>query len=151
MDPERFTEAALQLVASAQQVAGTRQHQQVGALHLAASLLADPAGPPARVVERAGGDVAQSRAAIDTALNRLPKVTGDAGQPSGQYMSPELGRTFERAESLAQEWNDAFVAADTLLVALRQTAGTELNALPTAAALADAAQAIRGGRSVDSR
>jgi ATP-dependent Clp protease ATP-binding subunit ClpB len=151
MDPERFTEAALQLVASAQQVAGTRHHQQVGPLHLAASLLADPAGPPARVVERAGGDVAQARTAIDTALSRLPKVTGDAGQPSGQYMSPELGRTFERAESLAQEWNDAFVAADTLLVALRQTAGNELNALPAEGALAEAAQAIRGGRSVDSR
>ncbi|MFO7546028.1 MAG: ATP-dependent chaperone ClpB [Trueperaceae bacterium] len=151
MEPERFTEAALQLVASAQQVAGTRQHQQVGPLHLAASLLADPAGPPARVVERAGGDVAQARTAIDTALNRLPKVTGDAGQPAGQYMSTELGRTFERAESLAKEWNDAFVAADTLLVALRRTAGNELNALPAADALAEAAQAIRGGRSVDSR
>ena len=151
MDPERFTEAALQLVASAQQIAGTRHHQQVGPLHLAASLLADPAGPPARVVERAGGDVAQARTAIDTALNRLPKVTGDTGQPAGQYMSPELGRMFERAESLAKEWNDAFVAADTLLVALRQAAGSELSALPDAESLAEAAKAIRGGRSVDSR
>ncbi len=147
MDAERFTEAALQLVTSAQQIASTRHHQQVGPLHLAASLLADPDGPPARVVERAGGEVAQARAAIDAALNRLPKVSGDAAQ----YMSPDLGKTFERAEALAKEWQDAFVAADTLLVALRQTAGQEVSALPPAEALAEAAQAIRGGRSVDSR
>ncbi|MDT3681705.1 MAG: ATP-dependent chaperone ClpB [Truepera sp.] len=147
MDAERFTEAALQLVASAQQVARTRQNQQVGPLHLAASLLADPSGLPSRVVERAGADPEAARATIDAGLAKLPVVSG----ADGQFMSPVLGNAFTRAEELAKEWQDAFVAADTLLVALRDTAGKELDALPPARALEEAAKAIRGGQNVDSR
>ena len=147
MDAERFTEAALQLVASAQQVARTRQNQQVGPLHLAASLLADPSGLPSRVVERAGADPEAARSTIDAGLAKLPVVSG----ADGQFMSPVLGNAFTRAEELAKEWQDAFVAADTLLVALRDTAGKELDALPPARALEEAAKAIRGGQNVDSR
>ena len=147
MDAERFTEAALQLVASAQAVARTRQNQQVTPLHLAAALLADPAGLPSRVIERAGGDAAAARAAVDAELSRLPKVSGEAAQ----YLSTDLSRTLDAASALASEWQDAFVAADTLLVALRRTAGRQLGSLPAEAALAEAALGIRGGRNVDSR
>jgi ATP-dependent Clp protease ATP-binding subunit ClpB len=147
MDAERFTEAALELVASAQAVARTRQNQQVTLLHLAASLLADPAGLPSRVVERAGGDAGAARAAVNTELDKLPKVSGEAAQ----YLSQELSRAFDAANALAAEWQVAFVAAVTLLVALRRTAGQALRALPTEAALVEAALAIRGGRNVDSR
>ena len=150
MDPERFTEAALQLVASAQQIARTRHHQQVGPAHLGAALLADPQGPPARVVERAGGNVAQARAALDAVLDRLPKVSGEAGQ-TGQYMSGELGAVMDRAEALAREWGDQFVAADAVLVALREKGGRDLGSLPAADALAGAAQEVRGGRTVESK
>ncbi|HET8985392.1 MAG TPA: AAA family ATPase, partial [Trueperaceae bacterium] len=147
MDAERFTEAALALVASSQQVARTRQHQQVTVLHLIAALLADDAGVPARVVSKAGADVAAIRQGIDDKLSRLPKVAGS----DSQYMDQAMGRVFDAAETLAAELGDAFIAADTLLVAARRAGGAELDALPTAAALLEAVTAIRGGRSVDSR
>ncbi len=147
MDPERFTEVALQLIASAQQIARTRQQQQVTTTHLAASLLADPSGLPSRVVEKAGGNAERARAAIDAALGRLPVVSGD----SSQFMSPELARALDHAEAVAREWQDSFVAADTLLVALRERAGAELGDLPDAATLREAALAVRAGRNVTSR
>ena len=147
MEAERFTEAALALVASSQQIARTRQQQQVGVLHLAAALLADDDGVPARVVVRAGGDAAAIRQDIDARLARLPTVAGG----DGQYMDPAVGRVFDAAEKLATELGDSFVAADTLLVATRRAGGAEVGALPTAEALLEAVNAIRGGRSVDSR
>jgi len=150
MDAERFTETALQLVASAQQIARTRHHQQVGPAHLAAALLADRQGPPARVVERAGGDLAQIQAAVDAVLGRLPAVTGDDAQ-AAQYVRPELQATFDRADELARSWGDQFVAADALLVALRENGGEAVRALPDVAALTGAAQEVRGGRNVESR
>ncbi|MFA7461483.1 MAG: ATP-dependent chaperone ClpB, partial [Trueperaceae bacterium] len=116
-------------------------------LHLGASLLADPEGLPSRVVQRAGGDPAAARSAIDRALDNLPKVSGEAAQ----YLSNDLSRVFDAATAQAAEWNDAFVAADTLLVALRKSAGQQLAALPSESELAEAALAIRGGRNVDSR
>ncbi len=147
MNAERFTEAALTLVASAQQVAQTRNHQQVGPLHLAAALLADPEGHAARVVERAGGNPAAARSAIDAELSRQPKVTGGGGE----FIGEQLGRAFSEAERLAGAQGDGFVAVDTLLVALRRTAGAALDMLPQAAALEAAAAEIRGGRKVESR
>ncbi|MEJ2668039.1 MAG: ATP-dependent chaperone ClpB [Deinococcales bacterium] len=147
MDAERFTETALQAVAGAQQIARTRHHQQVTAAHLVASLLADAEGPPARLVERAGGELGQAQAALDAALAQLPRVSGG----EGEYMAPEMAGVFERAERLAGEFGDQFVAADALLVAAREEGGEAVKALPAAKALLEAARAVRGGRTVDSR
>ena len=147
MDAERFTESALQTVASAQEIARVRHQQNIVPAHLGAALLADPQSPASRVVERAGGDLGQVQAALDTALNKLPKVSGG----SGQYMSPEIARVFDEAERTAKDWGDSFVAADALLVALRTIGGDGVTALPDAKALREAAQDIRGGRTVDTK
>jgi ATP-dependent Clp protease ATP-binding subunit ClpB len=148
MDTNRFTETALQLLASAQQIAQTRRHASVTPLHLARALLADAQQPPARVLERAGGDLAQAQAALDAALGREPTVSGGAGEA---YLAPQTGSALEAAEGIAKAWGDAFVAADALLVALRRTAGDALAMLPPAADLERAAQEVRAGQKVDSR
>ena len=147
MDAERFTESALQTIASAQEIARVRNQQNIVPAHLGAALLADQQSPAARVVERAGGDLGQVQAALDAALNKLPKVSGG----SGQYMSPEMARVFDEAERIAKDWGDSFVAADALLVALRMVGGEGVTAVPDAKALREAAQDIRGGRTVDTK
>jgi ATP-dependent Clp protease ATP-binding subunit ClpB len=148
MDANRFTETALQLLASAQQIAQTRRHASVTPLHLARALLADADQPPARVLQRAGGDLGQAQAALDAALQREPTVSGGSGEA---YLAPETARALDEAEGVAKAWGDAFVAADALLVALRRTAGDRLGMLPSADALERAAQEVRAGQKVDSR
>ena len=147
MDAERFTESALQTVASAQEIARVRHQQNIVPAHLGAALLADPQSPASRVLERAGSDLGQVQAALDAALNKLPKVSGG----SGQYMSSEMARVFDEAERIAKDWGDSFVAADALLVALRTVGGDGVTALPNANALREAAQDIRGGRTVNTK
>ena len=148
MDANRFTETALQLLTSAQQIAQTRRHAAVTPLHLARALLADADQPPARVLQRAGGDLAQAQAALDAALQREPTVSGGA---SDLFLAPETGRALDAADGVAKAWGDAFVAADALLVALRRGAGERLAMLPTADALERAAQEVRAGQKIDSR
>jgi len=147
MDAERFTQAALGMLQSAQQIARTRGQQQVGPLHLAAALLADESGPPARVLQRAGADPKQAYAAVDAALGKLPKVSGGGTE---LYVGSELASALNAADELAQSWGDRFVAADAMLVALRRQAGRQLGMLPEAETLEAAAKEIRGGRTVDS-
>ncbi len=147
MDAEHFTESTLAAIQSAQQIARTRGHQTVTPAHLATALLADPNSPSARVVDRAGGNLQAAQTGLNRTLDALPKVSGS----DGQYLSPTLGRAFDEAQKIAKTWNDTFVAADALLVALRRTTGKELEDLPTAKALESAAQEIRGGRTVDSK
>ena len=148
MDANRFTETALQLVASAQSIARTRRHGSVTALHLARSLISDATGPAARVVARAGGDPAQAQAALDAALSREPTVSGGTGEPA---FGPDVARALEAADGVARSWGDAFVAADALLVAARRSAGDRLAMLPSADALERAAQEVRDGAKVESR
>jgi ATP-dependent Clp protease ATP-binding subunit ClpB len=147
MNAERFTESALQAVANAQAIARSRHHQTIMPAHLLLALLADADSPAARVVERAGGKVKQLEAALNAVMDRLPKVSG----AEGQYMSPELAKAFDRAEAVAADWGDSFVAADSLLVAVREAGGEGVNALPAAGALTAAAKEIRKGRTVDSK
>ena len=150
MDPERLTQAALQALQAAERIAATRGQQQVGALHLAAALLADDQAPPARIVARAGGDPAQAYAALDAALADLPRVSGDVGGTE-RTLDPTLGRVLQAADRAAESRGDRYVAADVLLVALRREAGRTLAMLPDADALDAAAQEVRGDRTVDSR
>jgi ATP-dependent Clp protease ATP-binding subunit ClpB len=148
MDANRFTETALQQLASAQSIAQTRRHSSVTPLHLARALLADRQQPPSRVLERAEGDWVKVVGALDDALTREPTATGGAGEVP---FHRETAQALDAAVALAGRWGDAFVAADTLLVALRQGAHRSLAALPEAAALERAALAVRNGQKVDSR
>ncbi|MDZ7800314.1 MAG: ATP-dependent chaperone ClpB [Trueperaceae bacterium] len=147
MDAERLTQATRALLEGAQKIARTRGHQQVRPVHLAAAMVADPDGPPGRVVARAGGDPAQAYAALGAALDKLPTVSGSDAE---SYVSKELARALDAAERLAQQWGDRYVAADAVLVSLRREAGRDLAMLPEADALEEAAKQIRGGRNVES-
>ena len=146
MDAKLFTESALQMIASAQQVAQARQNQAVVPIHLATALIANANSPSARVVERAGGDLENIQVGFEKVLNKLPKISGGE-----QYISGELGHVFDTSEALIKEWNDNFVAVDTLLVALREIGGEGIDGLPNAKKLRELALEMRGGRKVDSK
>jgi ATP-dependent Clp protease ATP-binding subunit ClpB len=147
MNSERLTETALAAVASAQSMAQTRGHQTIVPAHVALALVADPTAPATRVLEQAGGNHKQTMAALETVLNKLPKVSGG----TGQYMDSALGNAFSEAEKRADDWGDSFVAADTLLVAVRATNADGMSSLPSVDALAEAAKTIRQGKTVDSK
>ena len=148
MNAERLTESALQMVASAQQVARARQHQNITPLHLATALLADATSPAARVLERAGGTLSQSSSGAERYFGA---PAASFGRGRAVHVERDGATSFDEAERLAGEWGDSFVAADTLLVAARDKGGKDLAMLPAKDALARAAQEIRGGRTVDSK
>ncbi|MCA8931735.1 MAG: ATP-dependent chaperone ClpB, partial [Rhodospirillaceae bacterium] len=153
MDLEKYTERARGFLQAAQTLALGRGHQQFTPEHVAKALLADPEGFAAGLVTAAGGQPKQAEAAVDAALAKLPQVDG-AGA-SNLYMTRELARVFEQAQTLAQKAGDSFVAVERLLLALAMASGT-----PTAAALKQAGvtpqalnqaiEQVRKGRTADS-
>ncbi|WP_199776884.1 ATP-dependent chaperone ClpB [Deinococcus sp. NW-56] len=144
MNPERFTEAALQAIAAAQQLAQSNHQQTLTVAHVLRTLLDNDTA--ARAVTSAGGDLSAIRAALDAELAKLPRVQGGG---ENLYLDPALSRALQAAEKEAQALGDAFVAADTLLLALRgesRTAG-----LPAEAALRQAVQDARKGKTVTTK
>ncbi|WP_027891125.1 ATP-dependent chaperone ClpB [Calidithermus chliarophilus] len=144
MNLEAWTEQARQALAQAQTLARELSNQAIDVPHLVTVLLRDPQGLPARLVAKAGGNPTTIYQAAQTESGRLPKVSGSEG---GQYLSNRLNAVFDRAEALAKELGDKFVAIDTLTLALAETGYA---GLPSVGALREAILELRGGKKVDS-
>jgi ATP-dependent Clp protease ATP-binding subunit ClpB len=153
MDIEKFTERARGFIQAAQTIAIREYHQRIAPEHLLKALLDDPEGAASGLIRAAGGDPGRAKAAVDAAVQRLPKVSGSgAGQP---MITPELVRVLDAAQQAATRAGDEFVAQDRLLVALAADPGAAGAALKaagvTAQALDKAVADIRKGRKVTSQ
>ena len=151
MDIELYSERARGFLQAAQSLALRSQHQGLTAEHLLKVLLDDREGLAANLLRAAGADPKRALDEVDAALDKLPKVEG-AAQP---YLTSELARVFEQAESLAKKAGDSYVTAERLLLALAMAKGTgaakALNAAGvTPQSLNSAINDIRKGRTADS-
>ncbi len=131
MDFENYTERARGFVQSAQTLALRNNHQQLTSLHVLKTLLEDPEGLAANLIDAAGGDRGRAIEGTNQAFYKIPKVEGDgAGQ---LYLAPETAKLFDQAEQLADKAGDSFVTAERLLIAVALSKGT-----PAAQILEDA-------------
>ncbi|HLS68811.1 MAG TPA: ATP-dependent chaperone ClpB [Kiloniellales bacterium] len=153
MEFEKYSERSRGFLQSAQGLALRRGHQRLSPEHLLKVLIDDREGLASNLIRAAGGDPQQALGAVEAALDRLPKVEGSgAGQV---YLSPELARVFEQAETLAEKAGDSFVTVERLLMALamdnQTAAGKALtSAGATPQGLNRAVEDLRKGRTADS-
>ncbi|HEY4199106.1 MAG TPA: ATP-dependent chaperone ClpB [Devosiaceae bacterium] len=152
MNIEKYTERARGFIQSAQTTALGKGHQQFAPIHLLKVLLDDDQGMANGLIQRAGGDPKAARAAVEAALNKIPSVSGDGSQ---LYLSRELARVFDTAESAAQKAGDSFVTVERLLLALTVEKDTDAGRILASAGvtpqgLNTAIEEIRKGRTADS-
>jgi ATP-dependent Clp protease ATP-binding subunit ClpB len=152
MDFEKYTERAKGFVQAAQMLAQRRGHQQITPDHLLKVLIDDKEGLCANLIRAAGGEPKSVSAAVDAALDKLPRVEGGSGQV---YLSAELNRLFGEAEKVADKAGDSFVTVERLLLAMtldRNSASAKALAAAgvTAQSLNAAIEQIRKGRKADS-
>jgi len=151
MEFEKYTERSRGFIQSAQSLALREGHQRFTPEHLLKVLLDDEEGLAAGLIKAAGGDSRIALRETETALKKLPKVSGaGAGQV---YLSPELARVFDAAQKLADKAGDSFVSAERLLQALAIEQSDAAKALKAAGVtpqgLNEAINAIRKGRTAD--
>jgi ATP-dependent Clp protease ATP-binding subunit ClpB len=152
MNIEKYTERARGFIQSAQTMALGKGHQQFAPIHLLKVLLDDDQGMANGLIERAGGDPKGARAAVEAGIAKIPSVSGDGSQ---LYLSRELARVFDTAESAAQKAGDSYVTVERLLLALVVEKDTDAGKILSSAGvtpqgLNTAIEAIRKGRNADS-
>jgi ATP-dependent Clp protease ATP-binding subunit ClpB len=151
MNIDLYSDRAKQAIQSAQSLALARRHQQLAPEHLLKVLLEEKDGLSRALIQSAGGRPDQADAAVEAALNKIPKVEGGSGQ---LYLKPETASVFAKAEEDAKKAGDAFVTTERLLLALAAEGKEAANVLKgagvNASALENAAQAMRKGRTADS-
>jgi ATP-dependent Clp protease ATP-binding subunit ClpB len=153
MNFEKYTDRSRGFVQSAQSLAQREGHQQFAPEHLLKVLLDDPEGLAAGLIDRAGGNSRAALAAVETALEKRPKVSGGgAGQI---YLDPALARVFDAAEKAGEKAGDSFVTVERLLLALALDKSSEAGKIlqkagVSAQSLNAAIEALRKGRTADS-
>jgi len=150
MNLEKFTERSRGFIQAAQTIAMRESHQRMVPEHLLKALMDDDQGLAANLINRSGGNAKRVQETIDLAVEKLPKVTGDAGQV---YLDSATGKVLAEAEKIAQKAGDSFVPVERMLMALAMVKSGAKTALEAGAVNAQALNAavedIRKGRTAD--
>ncbi|MFP5374139.1 MAG: ATP-dependent chaperone ClpB [Gammaproteobacteria bacterium] len=151
MRMDKLTSRFQQALADAQSLAVGRDHNLIEPAHLLVALLDQPGGGTRPLLSQAGVNVPLLRERLGEVLEKLPKVSGQAGQIS---VGNDLSRLLNVTDKLAQQRGDAFIASELFLLAALDDGGEAGRALKAAGAtrpkLEAAIEAMRGGEKVQS-
>jgi len=152
MNIEKYTERVRGFIQSAQTFALSSGNQQFTPEHVLKVLVDDDEGLASSLIERAGGRIADVRIGLQTALEKLPKVSGGNDQ---LYLSQPLAKVFSLAEELASKAGDSFVTVERLLTALAMEKSAKTSEILSAAGVTPTAlnkviNDMRKGRTADS-
>ncbi|MEM9435380.1 MAG: ATP-dependent chaperone ClpB [Pseudomonadota bacterium] len=151
MNLDKLTERAQGFVQAAQTIAMRENHQRLSPEHILKALLDDDQGLSANLIKRAGGAPERVAEAVEIALSKLPKISGDSGQI---YLDGQTAKVLDEGQKLAQKAGDSYVTVERLLTALAIVKSKAKEALDagavTAQNLNSAINDIRKGRTADS-
>ena len=111
---DKFTIKAQDAIQEAQQLAGSKGHQQVDSLHLLVSLLQQQQGVVVPIMKKLGVNSDEVLAKTHKAVGILPQVSGT----QGQYISNELKDILNKATVEAGRLKDEYVSTEHLLISL---------------------------------
>jgi ATP-dependent Clp protease ATP-binding subunit ClpB len=151
MRQDKLTTKLQEALADAQSLAVGNDNPYIEPLHLLSALLNQDDGGARSLMQRAGVNIGGLGNALKAGLERLPKVSGTAGNVQ---VSREFVAMLNLADKEAQKRNDQFVSSEMVLLALtddKSDAGrlARENGL-TRKSLEAAIDTVRGGNKVDS-
>ena len=146
---DKLTTKFQEALSEAQTLALGQDHAYIDPAHVLYAMLRQEDGPRP-LLERAGANVAGLTLAADSAVKRLPQVTGQDQVQVG----PDLVKLLQAAEKEALKRGDAFVAGELFLLALADSK-SELGRVAkenglSRKSLESAIEAVRGGQNVNS-
>src|SRR5574340_652882 len=116
---DKFTTKLQQTLSDAQSLAVGADHQFIEPQHLLLALLNDADSGAASLLARAGGNAGGLKAALQQALERLPKVEGHGGEVQ---VGRDLTNLLNLTDKAAQKRGDQFIASRALSRSTRSTA-----------------------------
>ncbi|MGI6422687.1 MAG: ATP-dependent chaperone ClpB [Syntrophomonadaceae bacterium] len=126
MNMEKLTQKSRQALASAQQLAAQRHHQEISGKHLMAVLIKQEDGITPRLLEQAGISLATMEQKLNQLLDKVPAVHGYESQI---YMSSALARVLAKAEVEAADLKDDYISVEHIILGLIAEGENDLKAL----------------------
>ena len=151
MRMDKLTSRFQQALADAQSLAVGRDHNMIEPIHVLTALLDQSGGSTRPLLAQAGANIPLLRERLGEALDKLPKVSGQAGNLS---IGNDLARLLNVTDKLAQDNSDQYIASEWFLVAAlddMSAAGQELKSSGVdKQKLRAAIDKLRGGEKVQS-
>ena len=152
MDTNRFTQKSLEALQAAQQLAQSYGNAQVGQVHLLYALLSQENGLIGQLMSKLGLNTQQVQTACESAVNRLPKISGSNQQP---YVTASLSQALTEAENQMKQMRDEYISVEHLFLGLLEKADSTVRPLfaslnITKPKFLEALQAVRGSARVTS-
>ncbi len=148
MRMDKLTSRFQQALADAQSLALGRDHQFLEPAHVLLALLDSQGGSVRPLLVKAGVDVNKLRSELGSALERLPTVSGAAGDV---HVSNELNRIFNVTDKLAQQRGDQYISSELFVLAAFEDRGLAKILKDSGAvrgAIEKAIDEVRGGEKV---
>jgi len=149
-DIEKMTVKSQEAMQAAAKMAEDRNHSAVEPEHLFYQLLKQPDGLVPNLLKQAGGDVAGLTQELESAINRMPQVSGAAKRVAA---SQRLVKVFEGADKEARAMGDEYISTEHFILAVLGNAVPDLAKLfgkygATRAKVEPALTKIRGSQKV---
>src|SRR5262249_4086820 len=112
---DKLTVKSAEALQNAQRLAERRNHQAVDVEHLMMGLLGQKEGVALSLLQKVGVQPSVILERVEKALDRIPQVTGSAGQA---YITPRLKKLIESAEKAAEGLKDEYVSVEHLLMSM---------------------------------
>jgi len=119
---DKFTVKSQEAIAEAQAIAQKRNQQQIEVEHLLLALLEQRDGLVVPILKKIGADPGEVRGKTGVALDKIPKVYGEAG---GQvYLSTAMNRVLMKAQEEADKLKDEYVSTEHIFIAMVEEKGS---------------------------
>lgn len=147
-DVEKMTVKAQEAMQAAAKMAESRSHSAVEPEHLLFQLTTQADGFVPNLIVAAGGQLPAVKSALETALARMPQVTGSAKRV---VASPRLITIFNRAEVEMKALGDEYISTEHFALAvLHDSAPADVRKVFSSAGLTrnkfeEAVAKMRGG------
>ena len=126
MNAQKFTKKALEAVQNAQSMAIENQNMQIMPEHLLYALVDQEGGLIPQLLKKSGVDTDNMLALLDSAIGKIPAVSGSGREPDKIYISPVTDKIFNESERLASSMRDEYVSVEHIMLAIFDHATDEI-------------------------
>ena len=124
MNIQKFTQKSIEAVNMLEKVASDYGNQEIEQEHLLYALVHQEDSLIARLIEKMGIQKEYFENALESALNKRPKVSGGSQAYIGQY----LNKALINAEDEAKKMGDEYVSVEHLFLSVLDNASSSMNA-----------------------
>ncbi len=121
MRMDKLTSKFQAALADAQSLALGKDHAVIEPVHVLKAMLDQHDGSLRPILVQAGSNLATLRSQLDAAIDRLPQVTGTAGDI---HVSNDLNRLLNQTDKLAQQRKDQYISSELFLLAAIEDSGS---------------------------